>query len=794
MIEIRRRRITIDGTPSMIMAGELHYFRVPRAEWGGRLDLVAEIGCNCVASYIPWLFHELTDGSFDLTGRTRPERDLGAFLDLCAERGLMFFARPGPFVMAELKNEGLPYRLYLDHPEISPVGWDSAPAPTRTVDYLAEAFLLEADRWYAAVMPVLAARLQTVGGPVVGVQLDNEIGMLAWISNAPDLTDALLQDLLGWCRTRYGDRLATRYPVDLESPAGWTAAVRSPNEAWAAALRVDLGWFMRDRFARYVDALAESARRHGVTGVPFVINIHGTQDGNGVPFAIGVSQLFQTYAGREGFTAGSDHYLGEMSPPVTTDIHFINAVMAAINGPDQPLTSCEFEAGTGDYGGGLEQLHDPSTVDLKTRLCLAQGNRMINYYLLAGGINPHLDAAVGDGNDRISFTGEQHGTAAPIGPLGQRGLAFAATAGIAHAVQANSRWLADLDEELDDVTVGFWPDAFMTEYHHPDSPTMTEVVEDLVAYRGPGEHKALWRSLLLAGFRFGASNLQDPGVSLPRTVAFSSGLVLDTAVQQRLVDHLSGGGSLLLVGRLPQRDSENRRCTVLADALGLSPGELVRGTSRHYPSLVGHGATAWMPETRVGWLAELNSAGGEQVFTDVTGRICAVTVDDGPGRAIVATTDLPSHPALFTALLGRLDCEPGLRLRTSVPGVVVTTGVTTRGERMLHVLNPTGYAATVQVDMSDPTGLLDQPLAIPARTGRMLGLGLRLPNGGAIVSSNAEIAELADGRLRFLAGLGDRTEVWLRTDHTVTGADVRTEGELTVVTGPAGADLAIEFG
>ena len=573
----------------------------------------------------------------------------------------------------------------------------------------------------------------------------------------------------------------------------WATAVRSPNEAWAGALRVDLGWFMRDRFARYVAALAESARRHGVTGVPFLINIHGTQDGNGVPFAIGVSQLFETYAGRDGFAAGSDHYLGEMSSAVTTDIHFINAAMAAVNGPDQPLTSCEFEAGTGDYSGGLEQLYDPSTVDLKTRLCIAQGNRMINYYLLAGGVNPHLDVAVGDGNDRISFTGEQHGTAAPIGPLGQRGLAFAATAGVAHAVQANSRWLADLDEELDDVTVGFWPDAFMTEYHHPGSPTMTEVVEDLVEYRGPGQRKALWRSLLLAGFRFSASNLQDPGVPLPRTVALSTGVVLDPAVQRRLVDHLSEGGSLLLVGRLPQRDSENRPCTVLADALGLSPGELVRGTSRHYPSLVGHGVADWMPETRVGWLAGLNSAGAEPLFTDVAGRTCAVTVDAGPGHAIVATTDLPSHPALFTALLSRLGCSPGLRLRTSVPGVVVTTGVTPRGERMLHVLNPTGYAATVQVDVNDPTGLLDQPLAIPARTGRMLGLGLQLPGGGTIVSSNAEIAELADGRLRFSPGLGDRTEVWLRTDRTVTGADTRTEGELTVVTGPAGADLVIEF-
>ena len=47
-------------------------------------------------------------------------------------------------------------------------------------------------------------------------------------------------------------------------------------------------------------------------------------------------------------------------------------------------------------------------------------------------------------------------------------------------------------------------------------------------------------------------------------------MVLDAAVQQRLVDHVADGGSLLLTGRLPERDTENRPCTVLADFLGLA--------------------------------------------------------------------------------------------------------------------------------------------------------------------------------------------------------------------------------
>ena len=98
-------------------------------EWEQRILLLKEAGCNAVASYIPWLWHELPDGTIDVTGATRAERDVAAFIDLCAEHGLWFVARPGPFVMAELKNEGLPYRLYTEHPEIVPIGWDGRETP-----------------------------------------------------------------------------------------------------------------------------------------------------------------------------------------------------------------------------------------------------------------------------------------------------------------------------------------------------------------------------------------------------------------------------------------------------------------------------------------------------------------------------------------------------------------------------------------------------------------------------------------------------------------------------------------
>ena len=71
MIEIHNKQILIDGEPRVVMAGEIHYFRVPRDEWerrtsaqGGRLQRHRVL--HSVA------LHELPDGTIDVAGETRP--------------------------------------------------------------------------------------------------------------------------------------------------------------------------------------------------------------------------------------------------------------------------------------------------------------------------------------------------------------------------------------------------------------------------------------------------------------------------------------------------------------------------------------------------------------------------------------------------------------------------------------------------------------------------------------------------------------------------------------------------
>ncbi|GAB2564745.1 hypothetical protein GCM10027269_19020 [Kribbella endophytica] len=750
----------IDGKPSLMLSGEVHYFRLSRADWESRLDLLVAAGCDAVATYIPWLVHELPDGSVDLVGRTSPYRDLAGFLELAASRGLSVIARPGPFVMAELKNEGLPFSVY--EPGVGSIGWDSTPAPTRDVDYLAPAYLASVKRWYGEVMPLLASRLAPVGGPVVAVQLDNEVGMLSWVTNTPDLGDAAVDDFGAWVRDRLGVKA---FGLEVDDVEGWRAGVRSPA-AGSLELHHELSVFQRDRYARYFAFLRREAESHGVTGVPFLINLHGTGEGRGRTYPIGISQLFDSYSGQPGMTSGSDHYLGDLTVENVADLYVMNAFMAAVHSEDQPLTSLEFEAGLGDYGEDLSRQVPPSALELKTRLCVAQGNRLLNYYLFAGGHNPPLDVPVGDGNDRIAFTGERHGFTAPVGPEGQLNPSYAVLASTLADLRSYGDVLADSDEEYDDVVLGFVPDHYLTEYCHPGDDVRREQVANLERFRGMGLRDVLARSLLLAGFSFPAVNLQSD-FSTTRVLCLASTPTLAADVQHRLADFVLAGGRLLLVGALPTQTPDGTPCTVLADALSLTPGDLVNGSPHYFPSVRAADWTTATAEVRAGVLQPLTltplataplataplataplataplattplttappaspsshpPAAGvtHEVFaTDVSSKSpVGVEVHAGNGHALILTCDYPAHLPFWTTLLARLGASPRHTHTATTPGIVLTSTTTPTGTRLLHALNVSPIDQSIVISHQGTPLFEGTELALPARSGRILPL------------------------------------------------------------------------
>jgi len=715
-------RFLVDGEPRVVLAGEVHYFRLARAEWESRIRAAADAGLNTIASYIPWIWHELPDGSLDLTGATRPERDLGAFIDLCAEFGMWFIARPGPFQMAELKNEGLPFRVRRAHPEIHPVGWDGHPGSTHSVDYLAPAFLAESARWFDAVLPVIAARQREHGGPVIAVQLDNEVGMLDWVSNTPCLTDAAAEDFRAWA--------AAGLP-ELDPRTG---AAGSPHEL---ALHHELGRFVRDRYARYLQTLEGWARSRGIR-VPLMINVHGTDAGRGLTFPIGLSQLAQAYRGRPGIAAGTDMYLGELTALNAADLYVSNAFTAAVNGPDQPLAALEFEAGSGNYTEDLSALVSPEATVLKALVGLAQGTRLINFYLFAGGINAPLDEPVGDGNDRISFTGERHGFAAPIGPEGAESPTLSGVTDVAREVRAHGALFATGAQLTDDLVLGFVADHYLTEYRHTAAPSRAAQVRERELHRGLGARSVLGRALVFGGFSFGALDLQgaagsDPAWSAgmpadPRPgserelIVLASGRDLGRGVQEFLAHHVRTGGRLLLAGALPTEDSDGAPCTVLAEALDVrdagSVEESMHVDHQYFPSvraigpLAAHGAR----EVRVTH-AQLFAGAGEPLLRETgSGLPAAVRVAvPGGGVAVLLGADYPVHFEFWRALLELAGVRPRLELGASQPGVVaVPLASASAGAAALVAVNVAPYPVTFR-PVLDGVVVSAQPVTLPAR-------------------------------------------------------------------------------
>ena len=146
----------MDGRPTPLLAGQLHYFRFPKAEWRDLLFKARAGGLNTIDTVIPWNLHEPAAGAFDFA----EEADLPAYLDLCHELGLYAIVRPGPYICAEWENGGFP-------------AWLTA-QPDVELRADNPAFLAATLRWFDALFPMLAERQITRGGPIILCQIENE--------------------------------------------------------------------------------------------------------------------------------------------------------------------------------------------------------------------------------------------------------------------------------------------------------------------------------------------------------------------------------------------------------------------------------------------------------------------------------------------------------------------------------------------------------------------------------------------------------------------------------------------
>src|ERR1700760_2408020 len=72
----------LDGKPFQIISGEMHPARIPKEYWRHRIRMAKAMGCNTIAAYIFWNYHESAPGVFDFSSENR---DIAAFIKMCKE-------------------------------------------------------------------------------------------------------------------------------------------------------------------------------------------------------------------------------------------------------------------------------------------------------------------------------------------------------------------------------------------------------------------------------------------------------------------------------------------------------------------------------------------------------------------------------------------------------------------------------------------------------------------------------------------------------------------------------------
>lgn len=156
--QVQGTRFLLDGKPFQIIAGSMHYTRIPRAYWRARLHLARAMGLNTITTYVFWNVHEPRPGVFNFSG----QNDLAEYLREAQQEGLYVILRPGPYVCAEWDLGGYPSWLLRDRNLV---------LRSTNPEYQAAV-----NAWFDRLGKVVAPLLLQNGGPILAIQVENEYG------------------------------------------------------------------------------------------------------------------------------------------------------------------------------------------------------------------------------------------------------------------------------------------------------------------------------------------------------------------------------------------------------------------------------------------------------------------------------------------------------------------------------------------------------------------------------------------------------------------------------------------
>lgn len=724
----------LDDEPLLIQAGEFHYFRTPEEDWAHRLGLLKTAGFNAVAAYIPWLWHQVEENASDFDGHSHPMRNLAGFLDLAAEMGLYIIARPGPYIMAETINEGVPPWLFRNYPDTAFV--DQSQTVQNIASYMHPDFLACVTKWYQVVFKVLSPRQISRSGKIIMIQLDNEMGMPHWVRNIFDTNFDTLNKFANFLVRHYGPSLADRYPAD-DLVTFLRDGILNPTAEFGALITADYRHFYREYLCHYTSFLWTVARANGME-VPPIVNIHGFMNG-GKTFPIGISQLVKAME-IPGMISATDVYPIIIGESNFHQLLLVNETTKSVQNKEQPLFSVEFQAGgNNDFGSGQSSFYD-----LHSRLCISNGMRAINHYLFFDGEN-----------DPVLSPVKRHDWGHPVRKDGTLRSHYHRYPELSRVLESYGRSLT-LSQPKNVITIGFQLDYFMTEVNNAFTKEVTKI---LTHQREVVLCDMIARGLALSHRPFDALELERGTLDPARTPVLW--VMMDKqcspTVQQKLLDYVNQGGRLLLAGRICLEDFDHKPCTILKDGLGL---ETIQSdepfAAGNIDAFEYQGIPVRFVETYVGRFDEDFASRGDEVVGFVknigSGRILVF------GAAMAANTldDLD----VVNQMAEKMDCQPLFTLDTWAD--VRISQSETGSFLFINNYQDDPIETSIRCDNQRLFG--DSSINLPARRGLILPLEWRLNEDVIIHYATAEIVAFEE----------DGPTIILRTEPAQFTAELST--------------------
>ena len=491
-IFLENNSFVLKGKPFFFYGGEINYFRIPFNKWRTHIKKARQANLNSISTYIPWRWHEYRQGKFDFTGSTIKERNLLAFLKMAQEEGLYLFLRAGPICHAEVIDDGLPAWLVDNYPQIRLRKPDGSFMGKSAISFYHPTYQNFVRKWYENIIPIIASRQVTRGGNVILVQLDNEIGMLNWLSKQPDYsrkTKSLYQDFL---KKKYLniEKLNKAHHSHFRCFSKITLPM--PSYDGQPDLRYwDWASFWREFYAGYYDFFARTARSLGIE-VPLVANIAQFMDfdvyGRGLSSPM-TSSMFRNFPLKvDNLIMGGAYQMRRLDYENFHDVAITTEIVKMISGKDSPAMCVELQSGIMFD----KPLLYPSDVELNLFTSCAHGLNGLNCYMFSSGKN----------FPGMGWLGTSHNWQAPIALDGSKRPHYNSAKKWGRIFKIFNRELASSKKEVD-ITVGFYKPYYMTEYLKGNFARKIEFQRNKLFFDG------ICRLLELCGYNFDMVDIQS---------------------------------------------------------------------------------------------------------------------------------------------------------------------------------------------------------------------------------------------------------------------------------------------